>query len=376
MFKTRLPQHSPHHLCDSVNSSVSAIHSPLIKRILGDLKWVFIVFSVFACQDSAPSGVSADKADHSLSSKYIDQSAILAHVGEIKVTQATVERRLAELSPISRAKYQSPERKRELIDSLIRFELLAGEALKRGHGEHPEVKVAYKQAMVRQLLRHEIRDLVKIGDISDQEVGAYYQEHLSDYQRPQLVRASHILFSSEAEAQASLKKLRLHIKSDPKQRRSIFGDFASKESQDQETRARRGDLQYFNRKGQLIGDRLFPQSAPHRSIAEAAFALTAVGEVAATPIQSPKGWHLIQRTGGKRAFNRSLSDVKTEIRNHLFRARKANTLEDYVTDLKSKAQISIDEEALERLKVDASPKQRAPQFKLNAPLQLPQRHKP
>ena len=43
MFKTRLPQHSPHHLCDSVNSSVSAIHSPLIKRILGDLKWVFIV---------------------------------------------------------------------------------------------------------------------------------------------------------------------------------------------------------------------------------------------------------------------------------------------------------------------------------------------
>ena len=165
--------------------------------------------------------------------RYLDSSPILASVGQVKITQTELERRLAELSPLSRARYQNPERRQELMETLIRFELLAGEALKQGHGEHPEVNLAYKQAMVRELLKNEVRDLVKIGDITEQEIANYYQEHLHKYQNPELVKASHILFQTQAEAEAKRKELQLHISAQPRQARKLFGDFAAQHSLDQ-----------------------------------------------------------------------------------------------------------------------------------------------
>ncbi len=283
--------------------------------------------------------------------RYTDDSPVIASVGAIKITQTELERRLAELSPLSRARYQNPERRQELVETLIRFELLAGEALKQGHGDHPEVKLAYKQAMVRELLKNEVRDLVKIGDISEQEISAYYQEHLDKYQSPELVKASHILLATKAEAEAKLKELKLHISANPKQARQRFGDFASQHSTDAETRARRGDLQYFDQEGQLHGERRFPQSSPPKVIAQAAFTLTRVGDISEQVIQSEQGWHILMRTGGKRAFKRELKEVQTEIRNTLFRLRKAKALENYVKALKDKATIKINHEALKSLKL-------------------------
>ena len=322
----------------------------------------------YACQSSDRS----PKEDKTSSNRHSDHSPVIAQLGEIKITQATLERRLSEMSPITRARYQAPERRRELLDSLIRFELLADEALQRGHDRHPEVQLAFKQAMVRELLRNEIRELVKIGDINDQEIAAYYKEHLDHYERPALTRASHILLKTEAEAIATLKLVSLKVKADPKQSRVIFGELATEKSIDQESRARRGDLQYFNKSGELVGERLFPQSPVPAEVAERAFELKAVGEIADQPIKSSAGWHIIQRTGGKRAISRPLDQMKTEIRNTLFRTRKASALEDYVKALKARVKIEINHEALERIKLKSEASSREPKLKLPTPL-IPQR---
>ena len=302
--------------------------------------------------------------------RYQDFSPVIATVGHIKITQDEMDRRLSELSPLSRARYQNLDRRKELIDSLIRFELLSKEALRLGHGEHPEVKLAYKQAMIRELLKHEVRSLVKIGDITNDEIEAYYKEHIDDYQRPTLVRVSHILLKTEAEAKAKLKELQLHLKAEPKKARMTFGDFATTYSIDQESRARRGDLQYFDQNGELVGDRLFPQSSLPKVVATEAFKLTKIGELSQQVIRSEKGWHILQRTGGKRAFKRSLKEVKTEIRNLLFRVRKSKALEDYVAQLKTKTQVKINEKALEKIKIEAERKVRGPKHDIKLPLDL------
>ena len=322
-------------------------------------------FGLFACQEK-----SSSQQDHS-HQRYVDSTPVLASVGQVKITQAELERRLAELSPVSRARYQNPERRQELMETLIRFELLAGEALKQGHGENPEVKLAYKQAMVRELLKKEVRDLVKIGDISEQSINHYYQEHLNKYQNPELVRVSHILFKTQVEAEARLKEISLHITAKPKQARKVFGDFATQYSLDQETKARRGDLQYFDREGNLVGERLFPQSTPPKAVSKAAFGLVRVGEISAQAIQSEKGWHILMRTGGKRAFKRELKDVQTEIRNALFRVRKAKALENYVEQLKSKATVKVNQSALEALKIKARNKRQRLEPGLSGKLKVP-----
>ena len=59
----------------------------------------------------------------------------------------------------------------------------------------------------------------------------------------------------------------------------------------------------------------FPK-VPPKVIAQAAFKLSRVGEMSEQAIQSEQGWHIIMRTGGKRAVKRELRDVQTEIRNN------------------------------------------------------------
>ena len=328
-----------------------------------------------ACQ--APSSDPSNQApqeNRSRENLYADRTPIVASVGDSVITEADISRRLEGLSPVSRARYQTPERRQELISSLIRFELLAQEARRRGHHQHPDVELAYKQAMVRELLGKEVRNLVKMSEISDEDTRTYYDEHLDDYQRPELVRAAHLLFPSQAAALATLKEYQLRLKAKPKEARVIFGDLAAKRSHDQETKARRGDLQYFIETGRGYGERRFPQSPVPLEVARAAFALKRVGEVTSKPIKSEKGWHLVQRTGGKRAFKRPLSEVRTEIRNTLFRVRKGKALEAYVKQLKSQVTITIDEEKLNALKLPPgsahskrTPKRTARSLPLNFP---------
>ena len=228
--------------------------------------------------------------------------------------------------------------------------------------------------MVRELLSNEVRNLVQMSDLTDDDVRRYYQDHLANYQRPELVRASHILFSSQKAAIATLKEYQVRLKAKPSEARVLFGDLAAQRSQDQETQARRGDLQYFTLDGKGYGDRRFPQSDIPIEVAQASFALTRVGAVTIQPVKSSRGWHVVQRTGGKRAFKRPLNEVQTEIRNLLFRARKSKALEEYVAQLKSGVTISIDEKRLDALKLprmSAPPRRPAKALPLNYPRTQP-----
>ena len=289
-----------------------------------------------------------------------DESPIIARVGPVSITQNELERRLSQLSPFTRARYQSLERKREFLDSLIRFELLAHEAIKRGHGDNPEVILAHKQSMVRELMRRDLRGAVKISEVSQAEIEAHYQAHLSDYRRPEEVRASHIQFPDLAHAEAILKDLLLRVKVKPQDSRATFGELAREKSGDLESKAKRGDLQYFTATGTPAGKNRMPQSPPPLSVVKAAFSLTKSGEIYPRPVQSERGWHLVQRTGHRRALDRSLKTVSAELRNLIFRAKKSEMMSNYVKSLKEEAQIEIDEEALKAVEL-IKPAPSAPQ---------------
>lgn len=61
--------------------------------------------------------------------------------------------RIDEQPPLLRARFSSPEMKKELLESMVRFELLAGEARKRGLDKDPEVQEGVRKLMVQRLLR-------------------------------------------------------------------------------------------------------------------------------------------------------------------------------------------------------------------------------
>ena len=76
--------------------------------------------------------------------------------------------------------------------------------------------------MIQQMMKSEFEDKVKLSDITDQEIEAYYSAHPQEYNKPAQVRASQILIKDEAKAKKVLKQV-LDAKEDNKLFRECGG---------------------------------------------------------------------------------------------------------------------------------------------------------
>ena len=74
-------------------------------------------------------------------------------MGDRTITVGDLADRLASQSPYLRARFESPERRKEFLDNLVRFELLVYEAKRRGYGDRPEIIRARRNAMIQELVR-------------------------------------------------------------------------------------------------------------------------------------------------------------------------------------------------------------------------------
>src|SRR5262245_36997048 len=84
----------------------------------------------------------------------------LAKVDSVTITVGELQEKLNRQSPYIRARYTSLEQKKEFLDSLVRFEVLAAEAQRRGYDKDPEVVRTMKQVMIQKLLRDEFESRV------------------------------------------------------------------------------------------------------------------------------------------------------------------------------------------------------------------------
>lgn len=277
---------------------------------------------------------------------------VVARVGDRVITLAEFEQRLNQQSPFARSRYNSLQRKKEFLDSLVRFELLAMDAQSKGMDKDSDVQLAMKQAMVKKLTTDEIRDLVKLSDISDADIEKHYQENIGEFDKPAEVRASHLVVADEATARRLLAEMLPQIQADPRRARQIFADFVRLNSTDEATKRVGGDLQFFGAPGEARVVRTPDQPPVAPALALAAIALEKVGDVHTSPIQTEAGWHLVQKTGFRRPYKRALEDVRTSIRNKLFRVRKGQAMEEYVKRLQTNAKVEIDEQVVNEAKVD------------------------
>jgi peptidyl-prolyl cis-trans isomerase C len=268
----------------------------------------------------------------------------LVVVGDTTVTLGEFAAQIAEKSPYLRARYASPERRRELLDELVKFELLAKEASRRGLDKSQEVERAKKQVMVQQMMKAEFEDKVKLSDIGDQEIEAYYKAHPEEFNKPAQVRASQIVVKDEAKAKRVIKQAQEN--SDEARFRQLVTEL----SEDAETKARGGDLQFFSLPSERApGDPPVPDA-----VAEAAFTLEKPGDVYPTPIKTPQGFHVVRLTSKRKALSRSLDHARRMIQNKLWRERREAAVEGFLKTLRERVKVEENLALLEQLRVDAS----------------------
>lgn len=267
---------------------------------------------------------------------------VLAKVGDTVITVGQFADRLSAQSPYLRSRYSSPERRREFLDSMVRFELLALEARKRGLDKDPDVERVKRQTMVQQMMKESFDDRgVKLSDISDAEIQSYYDSHPDEFHKPEQRRASHILFKDKAKAEAQLKKLLAAATNN-----ELFVKTAKEFSQDVETKQRDGDLRFFA-KTPVEGD-----GGPPPVVRDAAFGLKKTGDLHPAVIESPQGFHVLKLTGERPAVDRSVQDARRLIQNRLWRQKREAAIEKFVAELRAKAEVKENPDLLSQVKID------------------------
>lgn len=273
------------------------------------------------------------------------RAQVIVQAGDdVKITVGEVEDAINKQSPFLRARYQDPEKLREFIDDMVRFELLAREAERREYDEHEAVVRTAKQNAVQQLVRKEFDEKITPQSITDEAVREYYEAHRDEFRRPETVRASHILVSSEKEAKALLKEAK-----DADVR--AFRELAREHSVDSETKHRGGDLRYFTKEGRPPGSRDAPV-APE--LVAAAFALDEVGEMVSSPIQVGDNYSILKLTARRASEKKSLDKAEHGIRLRLWRKQRQDAVEDFVASLRKKHEPQIHPDRMRPIQLDTA----------------------
>jgi peptidyl-prolyl cis-trans isomerase C len=263
----------------------------------------------------------------------------IAEIDGYVITLGDFQDRINKQSPYIRARYTSMERKKEFLDNLIRFEVLAAEAKKRGLDQDPEVVRTMKQVMIQKLMKVEFDTRVKPEDVTEEEMKKFYEEHSAEYNKPEEVRVSAIIVKDKATADKVAKEAKGPTGADNKG----FRDLVTKYSSDETTKARGGDLRYFDASSTEVP----------AEVVKVAFTLEKTGDVAG-PIETKGGWYVIKQTGRRKALSKGYDEVKRQIQNRIYRDKRTKAMEDFVNGLKSSAKIQLHEDALAKVRVDTS----------------------
>lgn len=275
-----------------------------------------------------------------MSCRKVESPAIVT-VGTSKITEADLRERLMEAPAAYRQYAASPEGRRQFLNLLIREKILLEEA----KTQKLTAESSYKQALERYKAEadqraREYQDTLQVESVlrrlrsgplaaTDTDVEKYFNDHVADYAKPMEVTATHILVTTEAEAQAVLARLAA---------KEPFDKLAKTLSKDPATAVRGGKLMPF-RRGALVPE-----------FEDAVFPLK-VGQISGI-VKTQFGFHIIKKLGEKALPPRLLAEVKDEIRAKLEKAK----FDDWVTSKQASLGVKVNEEAVAGLSLEETQK--------------------
>jgi peptidyl-prolyl cis-trans isomerase C len=273
-----------------------------------------------------------------------DPSQVVAKVDDAVITVGEFQERINKQSPFVRARYTTVEKKKEFLDSLIRFEVMANEAKRRGYDEDPEVLRVMKQQMISRFLQKDFESKLKVEDVPDADVEKYYKEHPAEFNQKDEVRVSEIVTKEKGKADKAYAEAKTLPKTAPAvatPEQKQFKDIVAKYSDDEDAKQRGGDLGFFDKDSTR-----YP-----KQIVDASFKLAEVGDVAA-PMKTDKGWVVLRLAQKRPGFNRPLAEVKRQIQQRLFRDTRTKAMDNFVAELKKKSNIEINDANLAKVVID------------------------
>lgn len=194
-------------------------------------------------------------------------------------------------------------------------------------GQTPE-KLAETLSKIMQQREWVESQIGKSAEVSEEEVKAFYTKNMSEFERPEEVKASHILFMVKPDDSEDLVKAQLEKANAALARAKKGEDFttlAKELSEEPGAAESGGDLGYFSK------DRMVPE------FSEAAFALE-TGNLS-EPVRTQFGWHIIKVEDKKEAGVAEFEEVKEQLGAYLEADKQRKAVEGLMESLREGAEI-------------------------------------
>ncbi|HEV8246902.1 MAG TPA: peptidylprolyl isomerase [Polyangiaceae bacterium] len=300
-------------------------------------------------QDAQPSpSASASQKPRALSPELA--AKVLAKVGDRTITLGEYAATLERMDPFERLRYQSPDRRKQLLDEMIEVELLAQEARRRGLDQLPETQERLRQLLRDQLLEELKQGLPNPADLPEAEVRAYYDQHKEEFNEPERRRVAAIVLSSEGEAKRVLAQARDATA-------ESWGKLV--EQHGKARKLRPGPPPPTELAGDLgiVGPPADARSSNPRvpeAIREAVFKVGKIGQTYPELVSDGGEFYIVRLTGLTDARARSYQEAERAIRVAVVQARIREREAGLEKELRVKFPVKLDDGALSKLSVPSA----------------------
>ena len=314
-------------------------------RLAWALAWLALGAATACRRDTGPSA-AASAPSPSASAGGLPanlSSRVLAKVGDRTITLGDYAAVLSGMDRIERARYQTPERREQLLKEIIDVELLSREAERRGLASTPQAKELERQ-ILRDEVFAELRDRQPpLEQISAVDVRAYYDAHRADFDEPERRRISHIVVGDKATAERLLAEARA---ASAKQ----WGELVRKSSRDKPKPdvpdELAGDLGFVTPPSFGKNDNARVPDA----VRAAAFEIDEPGHVL-DRVVSADGFHVVRLTVKNAPRSRPLEEADRAIRVVIAQERLHRAEAEFEKELRARFPVKVDEAALAKVTV-------------------------
>jgi len=316
------------------------------RSLLGQALFLCLGLALSCHRKAAPhEEISVQLPKPSLGLTQQQAAQVLARVGDKAITLGDYAAALERMDRFERLRYQSPDRRKQLLDEMIAVELLADEAKRRGLDRDPETQMRLDQALRDEVLRQHFESQPGPEAIPEQEVHAYFDDHRQEFEEPERRRVSEIVVGSLAEAQRIHEQARTGSAAQ-------WGQLVRAHSMDRKEAAEplplelEGDLGVMSAPGRTGGNEpKLPQE-----LLKAAFAIDKVGGVCAEPVLIQGRYHILRLTSRTPARQRSFAEADRSIRMTLTQHRIEASRQQLLDELKKKMPVVVNQELLATVK--------------------------
>jgi parvulin-like peptidyl-prolyl isomerase len=299
--------------------------------------------------DNGSSGEVVDAGGHAQPTSLTPEQAkqVLAKVGDDTITLGDYAAALEHMDQFDRLRYQSVERRKELLDEMITVQLLAKEASAKGYDKDPIAQQEMRAILRDAMLAEARKNAPTPADVPEADVRAWFDAHRAEYKDPERRRVSVIVLRDEPTANAALAAAKKDLAAAP------WGELVRAKSVDPQARANvpvdlAGDVGIVAPPGDPRGE----NTRVPDEVRAAAFEIPEIGGVADKVVASHGKYYVVRLTQKIAPHERTYQEAERSIRVKLAQDKLRAKEDELIAELRKSVKVEVDEGALGTVKID------------------------